>query len=395
MKNAYYFCSHFTELIEYYELCLFFHKFFPGIKHHLILIDHNYLSLVEYEHFLEEFDYIIRLPDCECAFTNRWYFELLPWNVLKRISNTRVFLKEKAKITFEEESVCIISEMTETTLPVRFLLKKFRKEVTHSIVYRVGTCYHRGRECNTNSYISWILHNIYVIFGAYPVSVYFYSWMVTERRFYSEKKVIDYYLVFSNKWKKHDEYTEVKYPLIRNKPTETQDIQYIFFFDNGLGWTKIVSEISVEQWITTMNQILLALSDLYKNENVILLFKSHPANKLNIPYDLASFEVYDESDSAEMIYSSHKERVRAVYSVASTSARSASLYGINSYVFYEMFDFPPVMMNRLKRYLLDFSDVKSIQSLNTLRVPILDKHSSSIIESDLEQLKELFQKEII
>lgn len=390
MKNIYYICSHFTNLVEYHELCLFFHEFFPEIKQHLVLIEHHYFSLVKYEHFLEGFNSVTRLPACECAFTNRWYFELLPWTVFKRLAKVRTFIKEKNNFTFQDDSLCIISELTEATLPVRLLLKKFHVETEYSKVCRVGTCYRRSSEHSTNNWLSWLLHNVYVLIGAYPVSVYFHSWMVTERRYYNEKEIIDFFLVFSNKFEKHDEFTEIKFPLIENKQSRTQDKEYVFFFDNGLGWTYTISEISVEQWIATMNRILQALSDLYKNEKVVLLLKPHPANKGNIPYDLSGFEVYSKDDTAEMIFSSCKERIRAVYSITSTAARSASLYRINSYVFYEMFNFPDEMMSRLKRYLLDFSDVINIKNLDTLRLPqsVLPQPNAE----DLEEIEEIFKR---
>lgn len=391
MKNIYYICSHFTDLVEYHELCSFFQKFFPDVKQHLVLIEHHYFSLVNYEEFLEDFDSVIRLPVCECAYTNRWYYELLPWNVFKRFTDVNTFLKEEKNFIFQEDSLCIISEMTETTLSVRLLIRKIRTETRHSVICRIGPCYHRSSKCNTNSWISWLLHNIYIVIGAYPVSVHFYGWMVTERRYYWERKIIDYFLVFSNKLEKHDDYIEIKYPLIENKQSETQQKRYVFFFDDGLGWTSLISEISSEQWIATMNQILQALTNLYMDEHVVLLLKTHPSNKEDIPYDLAGFDVYGEDDTAEMIYSLRKEEIRAVYSVASTSARSASLYGVDSYVFYEMFDFPDEVMDRHERYLLDFSDVVSIRSLDMLRIPTLKSYISPTTNEDLEQLAQLFQ----
>ena len=159
----------------------------------------------------------------------------------------------------------------------------------------------------------------------------------------------------------------------------------------GWGWTSLFSEISSEQWIVTMNQILKALIDFYMDENVVLLLKTHPSNKENILYDLAGFDIYNEDDTAEMIYSLRKEEIRVVYSVASTSARSASLYGIDSYVFYEMFNFPDEVMDRHKRYLLDFGDVVSIQCFNMLRIPTPKSYSSPTNNNDLERLAQLFR----
>ncbi|NJD53193.1 MAG: hypothetical protein FIB07_10035 [Candidatus Methanoperedens sp.] len=392
MKNIYYICGHFTDLVEYHELCSFFQKFFPEVKQHLMLVEHPYFSLVNYRKFLEGFDSVIRLPVCECAYTNRWYYELLPWIIFKRFIDVKAFLNEEKKISFQDDSLCIISEMTEATLSVRLLLRKFRTETIHSVICRIGPCYHRSLECDTNSWLSWLLHNKYILIGAYPVSVYLYGWMVVERRYYQERNIIDCFLVFSKKFEKHDDYIEIKYPLIENKQFETQQKRFVFFFDDGLGWTSLFSNISREKWIATMNQILHALTDLYRDENVVLLLKAHPAENGNIPYDLAGFEIYNKNETSEMIYSMRKEEIRAVYSVASTSSRSASLYGIDSYVFYEMFDFPEKVMARHKRYLLDFSNVVSIRNLNLLQKPELKNYSLPTTNKDLEQLAQLFRE---
>lgn len=389
MKNVYYICNHFTELVEYHELCLFFQKSFPEIKQHLVFVENNYFSFVKYEDFLKRFDSIIRLPVCECAYTNRWYYELLPWKIFKRLNEVRVFLKEKNKFVFEEDSLCIISELTETTLPLRLLIRKFHTETKHSKICRIGTCYHRSEKCKTNNRISWLLHNVYTMIGAYPVSVHFYGWMVGERRFYDEKEIIDHFFVFSNKTESHADYIEIKYPLIKNIHSNFQQKKYVLFFDDGLGWANLVSKIGSEQWIITVNQILQAITNLYKDEKVTFLLKAHPANKKKIPYEFAGFEICGEDVTAEMIFSLHKEKILAVYSIASTAARSASLYGINSYVFYEMFEFPEEIMDRNKRYLLDFSDVVNIKNLDKLRLP----HSvlTQTDAEDLEQITEIFK----
>lgn len=391
MKNVYFMCSHVSELVLYQEVSLFFNKFFHGVEQHLILIEYPPFAHIPHDDLLNHYDSVNELPQCECAFSNRWYYEFLPWIVFKRVARIVKFYKEIKNFTFKDDSILIINEMTNADLPIRFLLKKFRVEVANPIVYRVGTCYHRSDNCDTNNRISWLLHNIYVIIGAYPVSVHLYGWMVEERRYYQEKEIIDHFLVFSNEFKKHDEYTEIKYPLIQNKQDESQQKRYVFFFDNGLAWVSLLPEISKEHWINTMNQILQAITDLYKNEDVILLIKSHPGSKGIIPYNLAGFKIYEENITSEMIYHSCKEKIRAVYTVTSTGGRTASLYGIDSYVFYEMFDFPTEIMNRHKRYLLDFSNVTSIRNLDALRMPIFSKYSPTN-NSDLEQVAQLFRE---
>ncbi len=391
MKHIYYICCHFTELLLYQSFCSFFRKFLPEVEQHLVLIEHHYFSLVDYEQFLKSFSSVSRLPFCDCAYTNHWRSELMLGAVYGRLARVRAFLKETNKFTFQEDSLCFIYGMTETVLAVRLLIRKIRTDTRHSVICRLGTCYHPSLQCKTNDWISWLLHNVYTLIGASPVSVHFYGWMVTERRYYREKKIIDHHLVFSNKWKKHQDYIEIKYPLADEKQRAVSQRRYVFFFDDGLGWTSLFPEMSRERWIAMMNQILQALTDLYKNQDVVLLLKCHPADKRVVPYDLAGFDVYDEEVAAEMIYTQRREEIQAVYAVASTSARTASLFGIDSYVFYEMFEFPEVLMIRNKRYLLDFSDVVSIRNLDELRLPQPKDHPSPTTSHDLERLAQLFR----
>lgn len=391
MKNIYFICPHVSELVLYHEVSLFFNKFFPGIEQHLILIEYPPFAHIPHDGLLNHYDSVNELPQCECAFSNRWHYELLPWVVLKRVLKAITFIRKAKKLKFQDDSICILNEMSETSLTTRLLINKFKSETIHSVVCRIGTCYHRSSNCNTNSWLSWLLHNVYVLIGAYPVSVHFYGWMVAERRYYREHRIIDHFLVFSNRFYKDDDYTEVKYPLIKNVQSKNQEKQYVFFIDNGLAWPSLIPNISKEQWITTMNQILQALTDLYKNENVILLMKLHPGSKAEVPYKLSGFDIYDEDDTAEMVYSSCRENIRAVYSVASTSARNTSLYGIDCYVFYEMFEFPDEIMDRHKKYLLDFSNVISIRSLDMLHVPEQKDYSSPSSSDDLEGLAQVFR----
>jgi hypothetical protein len=316
----------------------------------------------------------------------------MPGAVYGRLARLRAFLKEAKKFTFKEDSLCFIYGMTETVLAERLLIRKIRTDTRHSVICRLGTCYHPSLQCKTNDWISWLLHNVYTLAGASPVSVHLYGWMVAERRYYREKKIIDHHLVFSNKWEKHRDYIEIRYPLADEKQRAALQRRYVFFFDNGLRWTSLFPEMSCKRWVTTMNQILQALADLYKNEDVVLLLKCHPADKGVVPYDLAGFDVYDEDVTAEMIYTLRREEIQAVYSVASTSARTASLFGIDSYVFYELFDFPEELMDRNKRYLLDFSDVVSIRNLDELRLPQPKDHPSPTTNQDLERLAQLFQE---
>ena len=204
---------------------------------------------------------------------------------------------------------------------------------------------------------------------------------------------MDYHLVLSTRWHKHQDYIEIKYPLAGDKEPVSSQGRYVYFLDSGLGYTSLLpDEMPREPYIATMNRLLQALTDLYEGQDVVLLFKGNPANR-EIPYDLAGFDVFDGNVTAEMIFVQRRKEIRAVYTTASTSAPMASLVGIDSYVFDEMFDFPKRLRDRHKRYLLDFSDVVSIRSMDELQLPPPKANTSPLTtDQDLERLAQLFQE---
>ena len=392
MRHIYYICNHYAELVLYHGLCSFFRRSFPEVEQCLVLVEHPMFSQVDCEEVLEGFDSVRRLPFCECAFTNRWRSELRPHAIYGRLRRVKSFLKEAHKFKFEEGSLCFVSGETETALPVRLLVRKIRTDPSHPLLCRIGTCYHVSDECRTNNWISWLLHNAYVLVGAYPVSVHLYGWMVGDRRYYREKKIMDYHLVYSNRWQKHRDYIEIRYPLLDDEQPTPSQSQYVLFLDHGTRWLSTHPETSRQQYIATTNQVLRALTDLYKNQDVALLFKPHPRQE-EIPYDLTGFKVYGKNIMAEMMFLRDRKAIRAAYSVVSGTVRTASLFEIDSYALGELYDFPEELRIRNQRFLLDFSDAVSIGSLDELRLPqAKPNRSPSTTEQDLERLAQLFRE---
>jgi len=392
VKHIYYICSHFTYLTIYVGMCSFCRKYLPEVRQHLVLVEYPFFSLVDHEDLLEGYDSIHRVTYCESALTNHWRSELRPRAIYGRLAKVWTFLKDARKFTFEESSLCFVSGVTETALGVRLLMSKIRRETRHSVICRVGTSYHKSDECKTNDWISWLENNVYVLLGAPPVAVKFYGWMMAERRFYYPKKVIDHHLVFSNRWSKNQDFLEVKYPLLDDVRVASLKKQCVLFLDRGTGWLSLFPEMSREQYIATTNQVLRALTDLYKNEDVALLFKPHPRQE-EIPYDLAGFDVYSKNILAEMMFLRDRKAIRAVYSVVSSTVRTADLFGINAYVLSELYNLPEELRIRNQKSVLDFSDVVSIRNLDELRLPEpRSNRSLSTTDQDLERLAQLFRE---
>ena len=301
MNHIYFICSHFTYLVLYHGMSCFFRRYYPDVKQSMVLVEYPFLSLVDYEEFVQGYDSNHRVTYGETAFTTTWRNEYRLGAIKGRLTKVRDSLKDARKFTFEEGSLCFISEMTEATPVVRLLIAKLRRETRDSVLCRVGTCFHRTDECKTNNWLSWLDNNLYVLLGAPPVAVKFYGWMMAERRFYSEHKVVDRHLVFSNRWSNNRDFLEVRYPLLDNGQASPSKRQYVLFLDHGTGWLSLFPEMSVEMYIDTTNSILRALTELYRDEDVDLLFKRHPRGHED-PYDLAGFEIYENNVTAEMIF---------------------------------------------------------------------------------------------
>jgi hypothetical protein len=392
MKHVYYICDHYQELVLYHGLCSFFRRFFPGVEQCLIFVEHPMFSQVNCDSILEGFDSVQRLPFCECAFTNRWRAELHPYAIYGRLARARAFLKEASKFSFCEDSLCFVSEESETALAVRLLVRKIRTDPRHPLLCRIGVCYHKSDECRTNDWISWMLHNFYVLAGAYPVSVNMFGWMVADRRYYREKKIMDYFLVYSNKWQRNKDFIEIKYPLLDDGQPATLQKQNVLFVDRGVGWLSLFPEMSRESYIGTTNQVLRVLTDLYKNQDVDLLFKPHPRQD-EIPYDLAGFKAFDKNIIAEAFFLRNRKMIRAVYGVVSSTLRTASLFGINAYALGELYDLPEALQIRNQKSLIDFSDVVNIRSLDELQQHQPEPNKSrATTGEDLERLAKFFRE---
>ena len=345
MNHIYYICAHFTYVVLFHGMRSFFRRYYPGMKQSLVLVDYPFFSLVDFEEFEQGYDAVHRVAHSETAFTRHWRDEYRLGAVKGRLNKVKDSLKDAQKFTFEEGALCFVSEMAGTSLAVRLLISKLRRETRNSVLCQVGTCFHRTDECKTNNWVSWLENNLFVLLGAPPVAVKFYGWMMAERRFYSEHRVVDRHLVFSNRWSNNRDFLEVKYPLLDNRQPSPSKRQYVLFLDHGTGWLSLFPEMSVERYIDTTNSILRALTELYKNEDVDLLFKGHPRGH-EAPYDLAGFKIYDNIVTAEMMFMREAHSIRAVYSPVSTAVRTASLFGIHAYIFDDLYDFSEETRNK-------------------------------------------------
>ena len=391
-NQIHYISSHPTDLGMFHGLRQYFRTLYPDVRQVLTMVGDPNLALVDHHELDQGYDSVQRVSFHETASTNQWRSEYRIGSVRKRFALLKRSLEESREFSFAEDSLCFISEMSETTPVVRLLIAKLRRESKRSVLCRVGTCFHKTYECKTNNRLSWIENNLYSLFsGAAPVSVKFYDWMIAERRFHSKCKTVDHLLVFSNRWAETAEYHEIKYPLLDARVDTPRRKPYVLYLDHGTGWLSLFPGMSVERYLEATNRVLAALTELYKGEDVDLLFKPHPRGHVEL-YEFAGFNRYEGNEPAELIFTRDAQVIRAVYSPVSTGVRTASMYGIPAYIFDEVFDLPEEQRVKNKSSILDFSDVIDVRSLDELDLPPVraaeEYHSTP---EDLEKLGDLFQ----
>ena len=389
--TTYFVCGHFTHLSFFKGMSNFLRLYFPNINQKLILLDNPHLNLIDHSEFTSGYDEVIELKYCETAQTSNWLNTLAIRNVRKRVGDVSELLDQLSGIKFNEPSMVLFTDLTDTCLSSRMLLKKIRSENKRVKVFRTGGPLDIQKKY-TNWGLMWFLTNIYGLLGAPMVKVNMDGHIISNRKFYKESKYFDGFIVYSNEWSTRKDFIQLKYPIIDGfSKLEKNKKPYILFAGHALGPTSQFGEITKESYIETTNHILSVLSDCYLNQDVQLYYKPHPRED-KIHFDLAGFEVLKEPMTSEMLFARDRSSIKAAYSVASNSSATAALMGINSYALYKLYQYPDVLIERANRR-YEFSAVKKPANMQELRnssieVRALNKYD----ESDVGHLKAIIEK---
>lgn len=363
-------------------IATFLKERYSSHRQYLIIFDHPYFSQCPYQQFLDCFDNIHLLPFC-----------IYQRNPLKEFSNIRSLRRALFDVlkNKNEEAVFLIGTVTKTELSVNLLLRIVRNRFRRVNVLAVGTYFRAVDRLKTNNWKSWLAHNVYFLLGAYPLKILYKGQTLIERQYYRESDLIDHHLVLSHRWSSHPEYTEIRYPeMKRLAGGKRGDERYVLFLGDTI-LPDVYPQIQQDRFIQTTNNILKRLTELYQNEDVILYYKGHPNKGFkDIPFDLSGFQLYEEPHMAEMIYIMLRDRIRAVYSIVSTSSRTADVFGINTYVFFEMFGFGPDLDEYWRKYLVADSNVTSIRNLEDLQVAPNGASRPAWTGEDCQRLSGLF-----
>lgn len=111
----------------------------------------------------------------------------------------------------------------------------------------------------------------------------------------------------------------------------------------------VAKNIPEELYVEKLNEVLTFLKDQF-GENYKLYYRPHPRERKEIEIiDFKRFQIQRDGMMAELYYLKEKERIHSTYSVGSTTSRSALNFGINSYVFIDLFNFPKESLKAFKK----------------------------------------------
>ena len=129
---------------------------------------------------------------------------------------------------------------------------------------------------------------------------------------------------------------EINYPYcFNNKKVNLKNIKKVYFLGSRfLSYDFIKDDNPAE----IINNVLRRIEGVY-GDNIEYIYKPHPleTNDSSV-LSLNKFKVVIDINSAEVDYIKFHNDILAVYSIGSTSSKTAFNFGIDSYVVYRMFD---------------------------------------------------------
>ncbi len=183
------------------------------------------------------------------------------------------------------------------------------------------------------------------------------------------------------------------YPIIsKNSPTSKRDMVIIF------GDTSICQDFS--EYLPSNKVFIEKLTAFFKSiegkySDCKLWYKPHPGDKNRVMsgINIKKYNLFDNTVNAQVILDTYNQKIKAVYSIISSSAILGSFFGIPSYTLYrylfnsagiEKFDNLFDQDNTKSKFLLHMPDLKEIGKIDNL-----ESHDCYV---DLENIDERYRK---
>lgn len=360
--TVYMFCNHPFELANFAGIANGIREVRPDMKINLILDSMPYFRKTQVDFTLKYFDKVERVGYCD-YYSTPVRVQAIP-SIVKAFASAYRFSRQLRAIDIKPDSFVFL--ISGRQLVSNVLLKRLKK-LNPTLVYMTR----RHSESVENyffSYKSSLYINLYhLLFGASFVDyLYLKGYKIWP---YIQHRRNPYHYTFYQKAPGGELATdEVFYPFYfpeRRNDLSHKDI-VVLFGSVFTSWP----DLDTNKFISRFNEIIDCIRN--KHAGSKLIYKPHPREtKEKELLNLDGFEV-DETMTSELLFMK-EPGISTVYSVASTSSRTAPCFGIRAYLLFRLFDLPPMTRTRFEANCYDAPKETIINSLEELRKGEADK----------------------
>jgi hypothetical protein len=181
----------------------------------------------------------------------------------------------------------------------------------------------------------------------------------------------------------------VPYGLIGESNLGQRGNKQVIFW--GASFLKLSDQLKIEEYVKITNMCL----DYIRKQCVgyELFYKPHPAEKKELKLlDLKLFRILDDSKPAEIFIWKNLGKIAYSFSISSNASISAYSFGLNSYVFYKLFE-NAVGRATFEAWCDYFKNCPERISIHDLSKPLADNKEIPTVNDLLEQnMKKLLEE---
>ena len=185
-----------------------------------------------------------------------------------------------------------------------------------------------------------------------------------------------FYLINRNEIPKPD---EIHFPYyFTNLQSNTTQKKVYFFGSRFLGWDFLHDDSAIK----TINLIFRKIEEVHSEAQ--LIYKPHPLeSNESEKLDLGKFIVDASPNSAEIEYIKYYSDIEAVYSIGSTSSKTAFNFGFKSYVIYKIFRFEPKVEETFNRL---FNGLPKSMFIMNIEMIATNHNRKDLLDCDIDNL---------
>lgn len=364
-------CHHPSGLLLFNNFSRIIKNLSQDVEVILFKVNHPYFSDFDFESYKNRFDKVIEFDFVHYSENFiKSYQQIL--NFIKKLKETEknILANYTGMELFMEDSAW---------LPVNLMLYSLSKNKKISSIFRFVGIDTIKENIKTDS-MRTFLYNLYTIFlPCYPIKFT----VSADRKFadFQYKEVVPgkkIKVASPVDFMQTQDKNTVPFPIISEENFSGKKDMVLIIGDANIFEEFPEYFSSYRDFLRKTEFFLKALEEKYKDCKIF--YKPHPAdkNKLMPCIDTKKHIIFDNKKTAQMIFNDYCNRIKAVYTIFSTSAISSSYFGIPSYVCYKYF-FNELGKGRLdsvfcaknigSRFLLSISELDEIGKIDNLKRP--------------------------